>query len=100
MKRYGTAREQIEAALRLDKRDVKDRGFTAYEIAAVVGFSPQHVNRVLAKMWHEGQVAFRPKDKKHALMSPRLWSFAGIILSFGAEGWYISETRLQQKELL
>lgn len=99
MKKYGQAREQITNALRLDRRDANIRGFTSYEIARVVGYSPQHVNRILAQMWHEGVVAFRPKDKKHALMSPRLWSFAGIILSTGVGGWYVSETRTKQLEM-
>jgi len=100
MARQGKARQQVEAVLSLDKADVKRRGMTAYDIARVTGFSPQHINRILAQMWHEGMLAFRPKDRKHQLMSPRLWSWAGIILSFDAKGWYVSEARLRQEELL
>lgn len=54
-------------------RVMKGKGtpFTAYKLARLIGCTPQHANRTLAKMWSFGLVAYRTESFRNG--EKRVW---------------------------
>lgn len=56
--------QQVVTILKVLKSfGTKGNEVTAYEIAAFVDLSPQHVNRVLKKLFEEGRVDFKTFER-------------------------------------
>jgi transcription initiation factor IIE alpha subunit len=56
---------------------------TAYRIARLSGYSPQHINRVLKQMYFDGLVGYRLE--KHRNGEKRVWCLSGK--NWGKDEW-------------
>lgn len=70
---------------------------TAYYIARVTGYSPQHINRCLRALFFQGQVAYTLVDHRHN--KKRLWC-ALKDAGFFSQEYVMIEPEYIQEELL
>lgn len=67
--------------------------FTAYKLARKTGFTPQHINRTLKKMWAFGKVAYRTEPYRNG--EKRVWAnTTHAALTIDVYCWHVAMERL------
>lgn len=71
---------------------------TAHALSKVTGFSPQHINRVLKKMYGQGTVAYTIVPHRGRAQQKRLWCNVRAVKAFSGQ-YVFSVPRYVQLEM-
>jgi transcription initiation factor IIE alpha subunit len=94
----GDGKNKVLDAMKFTAKTTGD-GLTAYTLARVTGLSAQHVNKILAQLYHEGAVGFKQSPYRKTFR--REWATVGRCKKLIKQGheWHVTEYALRQMEL-
>lgn len=95
---YGQGKDRVLEAMRFTAKE-RGKGLTAYTIARVCGLTPQHTNRLLCALWHEGSVGFQQEPYRRSFR--RMWATTSRCKKMIKEGqeWHVNPHAMRQMEL-